>query len=152
MAESPWELRLSVTGGVKLRAVLHNRSKLRQTYLYHSELQPTELILTLPAGERIKPFDTRANAKFDNTIYREMYRQAAPESDVTLTEATVEPGGALRWDPFLFRNLAPGTYHAQVVWRSETEQYYDPKSQRTSAIKDVWKGEVLSNTVELRVP
>src|SRR5262245_35287917 len=151
VSESPWELRLSVTDGVHLRAVLYNRAKTQQTYLYHSKIQPTELILTAPSGERVESFDTRAEAKFDNTVYREMFRQAAPNSDVTLTEASVESDHTLRWGPFLFSNLAPGSYRATAVWRSETNQYYEPKASRTSVMKDVWMGTVTSNTVEIRV-
>ncbi|HUI58489.1 MAG TPA: hypothetical protein VLY04_26135 [Bryobacteraceae bacterium] len=151
MPESPWELRLSVSEGLNLRATLHNRTKVPQTYLRPSKIQPLELILTAPSGERVAGFDTRAKAKFDNTVYREMYRQAAPGSDVTLTEASLDPDHTLRWGPFLFANLPAGTYHAQAVWRSETNQYYDPKSKRTGVVKDVWIGTVTSNTVEFSV-
>src|SRR5262245_335211 len=115
VSESPWELRLSAADGVRLRAVLYNRTKTPQTYLYHSKIQPTELVLTAQSGERVEPFDTRAEAKFDNTVYREMFRQAAPSSDVTLTEASVESDRTLRWGPFLFTNLAPGVYRATAV-------------------------------------
>jgi len=151
MAGSPWELRLSVAEGVKLRAVLHNRTKTQQTYLYHSKIQPSELILTAPAGQHIEPFDTRAEAKFDNTVYREMYRQAAPDSDVTLAEASVDPDHSLRWGPFSFMSLPAGVYHAQVVWRSEMNGYYDPGSKRTNVVKDIWLGTVMSNTVEISI-
>ncbi|MDR3702951.1 MAG: hypothetical protein P4L56_25115 [Candidatus Sulfopaludibacter sp.] len=152
MAESPWELRLSVAGGVKLRAVLHNRTQTRQTYLYDSDLQPLELVLTAPSGQQIEPFDSRSAAKFDNTIYREMYRQAGPDSDVTLTEASVGPGHSLQWGPFQFTNLAAGVYRAAAAWHSRTNQYYDPKAKRTAVLKDVWMGTVTSNTVEIHVP
>ncbi len=151
MAESPWELSLSVTDNLKLRAVLHNRTKTLQTYLYDTKLQPSDLILTASPGERIKPFDTRTRAKFDNTVYREMYRQAASESDVTLTEASINDDRSLRWGPFQFTNLAAGVYRAQVVWHSQTNRYYDPKAKRTTALKDVWLGTVTSNTVEIHV-
>jgi hypothetical protein len=151
MAESPWELRLSLADGVTLRAVLHNRTKTEQTYLYDSKLQPSELILTAPSGAPIKPFDTRARAKFDNTVYREMYLRAAPGADVTLTEAAVDSERRLRWGPYLFTNLSAGVYHAEAVWHSETNQYYDPKSKRTGVLKDVWMGTVTSNTVEIGI-
>jgi len=151
MPESPWELRLSVVEGVKLRAVLHNRTRTTQTYLYHADIQPSELVLTAPSGERIEPVDTRAEAKFDNTVYREMYLRAAPGADVTLTEAAVDSERRLRWGPYLFTNLSAGVYHAQAVWHSETNQYYDPKSKRTGVLKDVWMGAVTSNTVEIGI-
>ena len=151
MPESPWELRLSVTDNLKLRAGLHNLTKSPQTYLYDAKLQPSELILTAPQGERIKPFDTRTRAKFDNTVYREMYRQAATDSDVTLTEASINDDRSLRWGPFQFTNLAAGVYRAHAVWHSQTNQYYDPKTKRTAVLKDVWLGTVTSNTVEIHV-
>jgi len=150
MAESPWELRLSIAGS-KLSAVLHNRTGARQTYLYDADLQPVELTLTAASGERIEPFDERSAAKFDNTVYREMYRQAAPRADVALMEAAVAPDRSLRWGPFQFTNLAPGVYHAYAVWRSKTNQYYDPKAKRTAVLKDVWLGSITSNTIEIQV-
>ena len=151
MTESPWELRLSVGEGVKLRAVLHNRTKRPQTYLYDVDLQPSTLILTAPSGERLQPFDTRSNAKFDNTVYREMYRQAAPGSEVTLDEASIASDHSLAWGPFLYANLAAGLYRAHVVWRSEKNEYYDPKSKRTNLLKDVWMGSVSSNTIDIHI-
>jgi len=151
MAESPWELRLSVTDGIKLRVGLHNRSRTAQVYLYDFNIQPTELILIAPSGKRIEPFDSRSLEKFDNTVYREMYRQAAPGSDVILTEASLESGSNLRWGPFEFTNLPAGAYRAQAVWHSKTNHYYDPKSKRTGVVKDVWLGAVTSNTVEVTV-
>ncbi len=150
MSESPWELRLSIAG-TKLSAVLHNRTQTRQTYFYDSDLQPVELMLTGASGQRIEPFDSRSTAKFDNTVYREMYRQAAPDGDVTLTEASVAPDRSLQWGPFQFTNLAAGDYRAHAVWRSQTNQYYDPKGKRTGVLKDVWMGTVTSNTVEIHV-
>ena len=149
--ESPWELRM-VTEGVKLRAVLHNRTKMPQTFLYDSKIQPVELILTPESGKAIEPSDTRAEAKFDNTVYRHMYKQVAPQADETLTEAAVTADRSLRWGPFLFTNLAHGVYRAQAVWRSETNEYYDPKSKRNVVLKDIWMGAITSNTIELRVP
>ena len=150
MPESPWELRLSVAGDSGLKAELHNRYSAAQTYLYDSKLQPVELVLE-QGGVMLESFDTRAEAKFDNTVYRRMFKDLPANSTVLLTEGKIGADRSLRWGPFLFTNLKPGIYHAHAVWHSETDEYFDPRTKRTGTVRGVWKGTVKSITVEWRV-
>jgi hypothetical protein len=152
----PFEIRLSVTEGPGLRAVLKNRSNRKQVYLHEEYVQPSELVLASSSGAAVRSYDTRSEMKYDNTAYRAMYQPLAPDREAVLGEARFEKSGpgayTIEWGPFRFADLSSGAYRARVVWKSEKDSYTESDSGKKGRLKDVWKGTVTSNTVEVVLP
>jgi hypothetical protein len=148
MVSAPLEIRLTATkNGV--RATLRNLSSTTQTVLHDSLLQPSSLELTGPGGSVITPFDSRSIKKFDNTVRESSFTDIGAGKEIPLFDAEVQ-NGELRWGPYQYKKLAPGTYTAKAVFHSAVDSYQDGGSTKKKA--GVWLGTVTSAPVTFQVP
>ena len=153
--ESPFDLQLKVVGRLQLQAVLRNPSREEQTFLYDVHLQPVELVLLDATGKPVPSFDSRSTMKFDNTVYRAMYHKlAAGKEEALQTERITAKDNSytLRWSPYRFEHIAPGTYKAHLVWKSNLDRWKDSETSKTGNMKDIWKGTVESKPVTIEIP
>jgi hypothetical protein len=152
----PFELRLRVTTepDPMLEVTLRNKSSRPQRFLHDSYLQPSQLELISPRGRAIEAFDGRAAMKFDTSVHAWMFQELGPGKEAAVYYTKIVPaegGHEVYWGPYELRNLAPGTYLARVVWRSEVDTYLDDAND-SRRLRGVWKGTVTSNWVKFRIP
>lgn len=142
MTTSPFSIQLSADKKNTLSATLKNISGVTHTYLHENRVHPSELVLTTGSGEVVESFDSRSIQKFDNTVYLEMFKVLEPGKEIVLYKAKPQKNKnktfTLRWLCYEFDDLPPGTYTAQVIWKSEGSE-------------KVWKGEIQSNVVTLKL-
>lgn len=125
-------------------------------FLHDKILQPCELILIYASGKILTPFDIRRNRTYPFTIYRESYEKLSAGRETVLAKETIKAGGKgdyyLNWGPYYFVYLLPGIYKAYVIYRSEYDYWIDRESGQQGRVENIWKGEVKSNQVEIRLP
>lgn len=152
----PFEIYLSVRQGLELEAKLRNCSSKEQVFLYDKILQPCELILIYASGKIATPSDIRRNRTYPFSIYRESYEKLSAGREIVLAKETIKASGKgdydLNWGPYYFAHLSPGAYKAYVIYRSGYDYWIDRESGQQSMIEDIWKGEIKSNQVEIRLP
>lgn len=150
-----FELRLTAEDATDLRATLYNRSNAARSVLKSSNLQPPSLELVNSAGKRLKPFDERTRRKYDRSVSQGMYTRLKPGAGEVLESGQFqkEEEGAysLRWGPYTFREVPPGTYTARAAFESAID--WVTRDGREAPARDaVWKGKLTSNPIEIRLP
>jgi hypothetical protein len=152
----PFAIRLSINGDKGLRAILQNRSSVSQTFLHHTDLQPSKLVLTDATGREITFFDVRSIEKFDNTVYRRLYAELLPGKEQLLHEEKFRADGKGRykilWGPYQYEGLTAGSYKAHVRWTSALDSWFDEETKQKGRMDNIWKGQIKSNEVEIRLP
>jgi hypothetical protein len=152
--DSPFEIRPTLARNLTLKAVLHNRSGVKQWVLHDLLLQPSELVVTDAQGEALRPSDARNAMKFDNTVRRESFTSVAPNASLELfdTQAVKKDGSyQLKWGPYRFSGLAPGEYRARIRWTSAKRNYVD-EDGTARPMDGVWLGTVTSAEFAVHLP
>ncbi len=154
--DCPFRITVDVTEELTVRAQLVNAAPVRHSVLHDRMIQPSELILESPAGQPIHPVDVRANRKFDNTVYRDMYESIDPGQKMLLFSVTPERSSdgtyTIEWGPFRFDGLRPGRYGARVRWTSARDSWTDFETDETGRVDRVWKGECVSDALVVELP
>lgn len=127
--QSPFALALAATDGEGLRFSIRNVSSAPQAYLCDPSLQPSSLLIRGPDGKRHAPRDDRAIKKQNLSPEPEDYRTLAPGATDTVYEAAFErndDGYALKWGPFAYRGLPPGSYRVRAARRKSSREPRPP--------------------------
>lgn len=153
-ANSVLDLVLSPVKDLGLEARLHNRSNASVWLLLDADLQPSRLTLTGPNGRTAQPFDERTRRKFDTSVSDAMYTEIAAGSSVVLASESFELSSGtyeLKWGPYLFSELPPGSWRAQVELESKIT-WVTKGGQEQPAQHRVWKGKLQSNELTITLP
>lgn len=148
---TPFALELHIEEN-SLLLFLVNKSTEAQTYLYHSDLQPSVLIITDKDGKKIEAFDDRSLKKYDNTVYKNSFQTLEAGQGVVVEKANIQKSDSnyqLTWGPFQYQLSADGSpFRIMAEWESALDKAYDSESKSFEGM-NVWKGKVSSNAVVL---
>lgn len=144
------EIRLELTDGPGIRAILHNVSGKARRVLHSPDLQPSRVILTDSAGKVLTPFDNRTRSKFDRTVRAAMFQRIPERGSLELDMAAFRKNAAahydLHWGPYEYREIPVGAWKVQVVFECVIDKPTDK-----SAVPDTWSGTAVSNVIEMRL-
>ena len=148
-----FKLNLELIDGKILKAELQNISSSTQLIL-HNAVQHSELIILDAHKNQVTSFDDRSVKKFDNAIYRDAYIELPVGASTSLMQTELKKaadGISIKWGPFVFKHIKPGTYSAYVVWNSNIDEWEDEETGKKGKFPTIWKGVVRSNSIELNV-
>ena len=152
MNAAPFDLVLRVENGNRLVAVLHNNASQPYSVVADIGIQPVTLTVEGPKGP-VKAFDSRMVQKFDRTVYEHTFTTVAAGADEQVQFANIRDDGgtaSLKWGPFQFEDLPPGTYKARAELDSQIADYQDSNGGKAKK-SDAWLGKVTSNEVTFQV-
>lgn len=142
------EVRLEITKGTRLRALLVNHGTKAIAVLHSANLQPSKLILKDAAGREAKGFDNRIRAKFDRTVRAAMFKRVPAGGTMELDwgqfRKSDDGNFELQWGPFLFGDLGPGAWEATAVFEATIG-----KADEGGAVADAWTGKAVSAPVRV---